>query len=101
ALRLAMIYRVVFSPRSQRDLEKIRDWIADESGSRAPADRFLAELFDACDSLQSLPWRFAAYPHARPWRMMAFGNYLVFFQIHEAEERIGHVRHGARKPFAG
>jgi len=32
---------------------------------------------------------------------MPFGNYLVFFQIREDEVRIGHVRHCAKRPFAG
>jgi plasmid stabilization system protein ParE len=95
-----MSYRVVYSPRSQRDLEKIRDWIAAESGSAATAIRFLGGLFDACDSLETLPRRFASYPHSKDWRMMPFGNYLVFFRIHENEVRIGHIRHGAKRPFA-
>ncbi|MDR3406593.1 MAG: type II toxin-antitoxin system RelE/ParE family toxin [Chthoniobacter sp.] len=96
-----MTYRVVYSPRSERDLEKIRTWIVGESASVATATRFLGQLFDACDSLAALPQRFAVYPYARNWRMMPFGNYLVFFQIHEDEVRIGHIRHGARRPFSG
>jgi len=96
-----MRYRIVYSPRSQRDLEKIRAWIAAESESPAIATRFIGELFDACDSLRTLPERFAAYPRARRWRMMPHGTYLVFFQVHEGEVRIGHIRHGARMPFGG
>jgi plasmid stabilization system protein ParE len=96
-----MTYRVIYSPRSQRDLEKIHAWIADESGRSTIADRFIGQLLDACDSLAMLPQRFAVYPYARHWRMMPFGNYLVFFRIHEVEVRIGHVRHGAKRPFAG
>ena len=96
-----MSYRIVYSPRSQRDLEKIRDWIAEKSGSPATATRFAGGLFDACDSLETLPGRFAAYPYSRRWRMMPFGTYLVFFQVHEDQVRIGHIRHGAKRPFAG
>ena len=94
-----MRFRVVYSPRSQRDLEKIRKWIADESGNPTIANRFVEKIFDACDSLMTLPERFPAYPRARHWRLMPYGNYLVFFQIHDGEVRIGHIRHGARKPF--
>jgi toxin ParE1/3/4 len=94
-----MTYRVVYSPRSRRDLERIRDWIVGESQSLATAAKFIGSLFDACDSLGTLPERFAIYPRARLWRMMPHGNYLIFFKVHEGEVRIGHIRHGARKPF--
>ena len=96
-----MRYQLVYSPRSSRDLDKIRRWITDESGSATIASRFLAQLFDACDSLRRLPHRFAVYPYSRSWRMMPFGNYLVFFQVVDNEVRIGHVRHSARRPFFG
>jgi plasmid stabilization system protein ParE len=55
-----MKYRIVYSTRSQRDLEKIREWIATESGTPAIAARFIGTLFDACDSLEVHPQRFAA-----------------------------------------
>jgi plasmid stabilization system protein ParE len=69
-------------------------------GSMEVASRFFGQLLDACDALRKLPQRYAAYPQARRWRMMPFGNYLVFFQILEEEVRIAHVRHGARRPFS-
>ncbi len=65
------------------------------------ATRFLGELFEVCDSLTTLPERFAPYPYAKRWRMMPFGNYLVLFQVHEDEVRSGHIRHAARRPFGG
>ncbi len=43
----------------------------------------------------------AAYPRARRWRMMPHGNYLMFFQVHGGEVRVGHIRHGAKRPFVG
>jgi toxin ParE1/3/4 len=95
-----MKYRVLYSPRSRRDLEKIRDYIASQSGDPAIADQFLGKVFDACSTLGALPFRFAVYPYARRWRMMPFGNYLVFFKIEEREVRIGHVRHAAQRPFS-
>ena len=96
-----MRLRVVYSPRSECDLVKIRAWIAKDSGSAFVSDRFIRELLDACDSLEVLPERFPVYPRSRRWRMMPQGNYLVFFQIHGDEIRIGHIRHGARRPFGG
>lgn len=96
-----MTYRIVYSPRSQRDLEKIGAWITGESQNPALAARFLEGIFEACDSLKTLPNRFTSYPYARRWRMMPFSSYLVFFQIHEDQVRVGHIRHGARMPFRG
>lgn len=96
-----MRYRIQYAPRSRRDLEKIRTYIAKESADTATADRFLVRLFAACDGLDRLPARFAVYPHAPKWRMMPFGNYLIFYQIAEETVRVGHVRHAAQLPFTG
>ena len=94
-----MKFRILYSPRSRRDLEKIRDYIASQSASPVTADRFLDQLLDACGALSTLPFRFALYPYAKRWRMMPLGNYLVFFKIQKGEVRIGHVRHAAKRPF--
>ena len=96
-----MIHRIIFSPRSRRDLEKIHAYIARESGSPETAARFIRQLLDACDSLESLPARFPAYPYSLRWRMMPSGNYLIFFRIESGAVSIGHIRHAARRPFAG
>ncbi|MBA3352982.1 MAG: type II toxin-antitoxin system RelE/ParE family toxin [Blastocatellia bacterium] len=96
-----MTYRILYAPRSRHDLEKIHSYLMAEATDRAVADRIILQLLDAGDSLKLLPERFAGYPYARRWRMMPVGNYLVFFRIHDEEVRIGHVRHGARRPFAG
>lgn len=93
-----MTYRVVYSPRSRRDLEQVRDYLVAETNDLALANRFIEQLLDACDTLRTLPERFATYPHARRWKMMPVGNYLVFFQIHSDQVRVGHIRHAARRP---
>jgi plasmid stabilization system protein ParE len=92
---------VRYSPRSQRDLAAIRDFIVAETGDRASTDYYIARLLDACDALAILPQRYPPYRYAIVWRMMPFGSYLVFFQIHGDDVRIGHVRHAARKPYRG
>jgi plasmid stabilization system protein ParE len=94
-----MTYRIIYSPRSRRDLERIHSYLVAETTDRPLADRTIVLLLEAGDSLKRLPERFARYPYARRWRMMPVGNYLLFFQIHESEVRIGHVRHGAQRPF--
>ena len=91
--------KVRYSPRSLRDLEKIRLYITRESGDRVVADRFLASVLNECDSLAVVPGRYPIYPSAPRWRMMPFGNYLVFYQVPHDEVRIAHVRHAARPTF--
>ncbi len=92
-----MTYRIVYSPRSRGDLERIRAYLT-EAADTTLANRFVDQLLDACDTLRTLPERFATYPHARRWKMMPVGNYLVFFQAHSDEVRIGHIRYAARRP---
>ena len=96
-----MGFRVEYAPRSARDLVRIRAYIVKESKSQQTEDRFVVRFLEASDALDTLPERFPRYPSARDWRMMSFGNYLVFFRIHEKAVRIGHIRHGARRPFLG
>jgi len=96
-----MGYRVVISPRSGRDIEGIRTWIAAESQNPEVSTRFIRQLLNACMKLASHPERFAAYSGASRWRMMPYRNYLVFFEVLEGEVRIGHIRHAARRPFRG
>jgi plasmid stabilization system protein ParE len=93
--------KICYSPRSLRDLEKIRAYLAKESGDRKVANHFIGSILDECEFLAVLPERYPVYPHAPPWRMMPFANYLVFYQVHHDEVRIGHVRHAARRPFGG
>ena len=96
-----MTSRIVYAPRALRDLENVHAYLADEAQNRAVADRFISRLLTACATLETLPERFAAYPYSKTWRMMPFGEYLVFFQVHANTVLVGHVRHAARRPFGG
>ncbi len=91
--------KVRYSPRSLRDLEKIRDYICKEAGNRQAADRFLHAPFKECDFLAVLPERYPVYRFAPGWRMMPFATYL--YRLSDADLQIGHVRHAARRPFRG
>ena len=92
---------IVYAPRTLRDLDRIHGWIGREAGDRAFTDRFTGQLLAACATLETLPERFAAYPYGRTWRMMPFGNYLVFVKVHATVVLIGHIRHAAKRPFGG
>jgi toxin ParE1/3/4 len=94
-----MKFHIVYSLRSLRDLEGIQHYITAQSGNPETAHQFLDQLFSACGTLSTFPIRFAVYPFAKRWRMMPFGNYLVFFRIQQDNVQIGHIRHAARRPF--
>jgi plasmid stabilization system protein ParE len=93
--------RLILTPRSVRDLDQIREYITQESGSREAADKFLGRLLDRCNALAVLPNRYPPYRFADKWRMAPVENYLILFQIQNGEVRIGHIRHSAKKPFRG
>lgn len=95
-----MTDRVVYSRRAQRDLDAIYRRVAQDSAEPEIARRLIERMLDACDSLGRFPERFASYPHARRWRMMPIGNYLVFYGVGNDAVLIGHVRHAAREPFS-
>lgn len=80
---------------------EIRAYLIEESKSLEVAERFLSRLIIASQTLDTLPERFPRYPYARDWRMMPFGNYLIFFRLTEETVRIGHIRHAAKRPFRG
>jgi plasmid stabilization system protein ParE len=53
-----MTYDVVYSPRSRRDLENIRSFVAADAADVKVADRLVSDILDVCDKLAKLPERF-------------------------------------------
>jgi plasmid stabilization system protein ParE len=93
--------KVIYSPRSRRDLRRILDFIIAESASQHVAQNYIARLLKDCDSLAVLPERYPPYRYALSWRMMPFENYLIFYKIKAQEVQIGHIRRAARQSFSG
>jgi toxin ParE1/3/4 len=86
--------RVWLSPRADRDIEDIGDYIAADSPARAVT--FVAELRMRCLSLADVA---EGYPPIRPghaWRRALYGRYLILFTIDDGAVRIERVLHGAR-----
>ena len=77
-----MSLRVEHAPRSVRDLIAIRDYIIEESKSPETADRFLARLLSASETLDTFPERFPRYPYARDWRINAVWKLPHLFSGH-------------------
>ena len=94
-----MTRRIVYAPRTLRDLEEVHAYLVDEAQNRTVADRFLSRLLAACTTLQTLPERFAAYPYARTWRMMPCGDLRRDKPARPGERRISET--GERKAESG
>lgn len=62
-----MRYQVLLTDRAERDLESIRDYIA-ESGSPANADRVLDAVLDVVETLERFPER-----GSHPRELLALG----------------------------
>lgn len=95
--------RLVFRTAARRAIAEIASYVADASGDRAAADRFVSQLIDHCEKLARLPGSVGRpRPELGPnYRSSVFGNYVVFFRYgHDDSPRshvyIVHVVHSAR-----
>jgi len=87
--------KVVFSPRSEEDLEEIADFIARDSPRRAV--RFIAEVRVTCEKLADAPLGYELQPQLDPGiRRTVHGRYLIFYSVEPERVRIERILHGAR-----
>lgn len=88
--------RLVFSPRAERDLEEIGDYIARSNPARALS--FLNELRTRCDRIAANPGAYLAREDLAPGlRMAVHRRYLIFFRAAADHVRIERILHGARR----
>ncbi len=86
---------VIFSPLSEDDLEEIGDYIAADNPRRAVS--FIREMREHCQKIADMPEAAPLREDIMPnVRMVAHGNFLIFYRIAEQEVRIERVLHGAR-----
>lgn len=86
---------VAFSPKAERDLEDIADYIAKDSPQRALS--FIDELEAACQSLATAPLGHQPLPHIHPdIRRAVHNRYLIFYSVRNGEVRIERILHHAR-----
>lgn len=87
--------KVVFSPRSEEDLEEIADFIARDSPRRAIS--FIEEIRETCDALADAPLGHELQAHLHPdIRRAVHGRYLIFYSVGGGRIRIERILHGAR-----
>src|SRR5687768_14218952 len=86
--------RVAISPRAERDLEIIGDYIAEDNPARAVT--FIAELRDRFAVIADTPEAFRLRPElGKGVRFCAHGNYAIFFTVTKTRLMIVRVLHGA------
>lgn len=87
--------KVVFSPRSEEDLEEVADFIARDSPQSAI--RFIAEIRATCEKLADAPLGYELQPQLDPdIRRAVHGRYLIFYSTPPGEVRIERILHSAR-----
>lgn len=87
--------KVIFSPRSEEDLEEIADFIARDSPRRAI--RFIAEIRATCEKLADAPLGYEVQPQLDPdIRRVVYGRYLIFYSVKPDLIRVERILHGAR-----
>lgn len=87
--------KVIFSPRSEADLEEIADFIARDSPRRAI--RFIAEVRETCEKRADAPFGYELQPQLDPdIRRAVHGRYLIFYSVDRDRIRVERVLHGAR-----
>lgn len=87
--------RCELSPKAQRDLREIGDYIARDNPTRA--ETFIAELVVRGTSVVDAPRGYAVRDELAPGlRSCAHGHYVIFFSLTPPGVRIERVIHGAR-----
>ena len=87
--------KVILSPRSERDLEEIADFIARDSPRSAI--RFIADLRATCEKLADAPLGYEVQLQLDPSiRRAVHGRYLVFYSVNPDRVRVERILHAAR-----
>ena len=91
---------ILYAPAARRDLEKIRDYIAQELLNPDAAERTVSGILDAAAQLEELA--FLGTPLSSVtgvesgYRFLVSGNYLVFYRIKGRDVLIDRVLYGRR-----
>ncbi len=96
-------FRVIVEVSARQDIEEAYLWLADQSANAAYL--WLNDLYQAMERLEFFPERCPLAPETQFFdtriREIFHGRrqhkYRILFTVKEAEVRILHVRHGARR----
>lgn len=86
---------LAFSRLAEGDLADIADYIATSSPERAMS--FIARLRTRCMRIGDFPLAMPLRPEIAPGiRVVPFGRYLIFYDVHDDDVVIERIIHGAR-----
>ncbi len=85
--------RLVISAEAQRDLLRVRDYIADDNPARA--ETYLDELLARCAGIADFPFAAPETLRRPGWRVVPHGFYMIFYTVTERRVRIRAVKHSA------
>jgi plasmid stabilization system protein ParE len=99
-----MTYRVIITAQALDKISEQVEFIAVKSSAPLNAARWLERVFDAAESLESMPRRFPSAPesahHAEDVRAFSIDGFLLLFVIRDADQTV-HIlsaRHGRQLP---
>lgn len=91
--------RCIFSDRSEKDLEEIGDFIANDNPQRALS--YVQELRAYCRKIAQTPKarRVVAHLEGQLLRKALFGNYQIYYALLEEGDgiEVAHIRHQSRR----
>lgn len=87
--------RVVFAPAAREDLKGIGDYIARDN--KAAAKRLVLDLQERAARLGTAPRAGRLRSELKDGlRSVAFGSYVIFYQVEDTTIRVERIIHGAR-----
>ncbi len=91
-----MIWNVMYTEQSRRDLKNIHEYIAYTLNVPSTAVKQTQRIIEAIDLLNDFPMRFPVYEY-EPWRsqglrMLPVNNYIVFYLPIEESHTISIIR---------
>ena len=85
--------QLVISAEAQRDLLRIRNYIADDNPTRA--ESYVDELLARCASIAEFPFAAPETAWRKGWRAVPHRFYVNFYTVTERRVRIRAVKHSA------
>jgi addiction module RelE/StbE family toxin len=88
---------IVWTSKAREDLRAIRDYISQDSPTRANA--FVSRLINSVDVLRDRPFLGAVLPELRreDMRELIRGNYRIVYRVKSSRVTVITVHHGARQ----
>ena len=92
--------KICYSQEARRDLDEIWDYIVSELQNHFAAEKTVKRILDAVDQLgdfAEIGTPLSAIADVESdYRVLAAGNYLIFYRVHEKEVYVDRILYGRR-----